>query len=77
MGFACARRLGRRMRVLLTDSSEAGLRVAVKRLEAEELQVSSVVCDITDAEAVQGLADEVSQPESSPRSSTQPAFRHR
>ncbi len=61
MGFACARRLGRRMRVLLTDSSEAGLRVAVKRLEAEELQVSSVVCDITDAEAVQGLADEVSQ----------------
>lgn len=61
MGFACARRLARRMRVLLADSSEAGLRVAVKRLDAEELQVSSVVCDITDAEAVQGLADEVSQ----------------
>ena len=58
MGLACARRLSRRMPVLLTDSSESGLRLAADRLRAESMDVSTVVCDVTDPDAVRRLTDE-------------------
>src|SRR6185437_14383009 len=61
MGFACARRLGGRMPVLLADASESDLRLAADRLRADGLDVSSVVCDVTDPDAVNTLADEALQ----------------
>jgi NAD(P)-dependent dehydrogenase (short-subunit alcohol dehydrogenase family) len=60
MGFACAQRLGRTMPVVITDSCESRLRVAVERLQAEGLAARSVICDVTDTDAVKALADNVS-----------------
>lgn len=61
IGFACAQRLGRTLPILITDSCEARLRVAVERLQAEGLRASTVICDVTDTEAVKALADNVSK----------------
>jgi NAD(P)-dependent dehydrogenase (short-subunit alcohol dehydrogenase family) len=60
IGFACAQRLGRTMPVVITDSSEARLRVAVERLQGEGVAARSVICDVSDTDAVQALADSVS-----------------
>jgi NAD(P)-dependent dehydrogenase (short-subunit alcohol dehydrogenase family) len=48
------------MPVVITDSSESRLRVAVERLQAEGLAPRSVICDVTDTDAVNALADDVS-----------------
>jgi NAD(P)-dependent dehydrogenase (short-subunit alcohol dehydrogenase family) len=60
IGFACAQRLGRTTPVVITDSSESRLRIAVDRLQAEGLAASSVICDVTDTDAVKALAENVS-----------------
>lgn len=59
MGSACAQHFGQRDRVVLTDSAESALHAVVERLRAQEIDASAVVCDITDADAVQALSEEV------------------
>jgi NAD(P)-dependent dehydrogenase (short-subunit alcohol dehydrogenase family) len=49
------------MPVLVSDSSESDLRVAVGRLQAQGLDATSVVCDITESDAVKALADETAK----------------
>ena len=60
MGFACARRLAQRMPVIATDESEAALDQSLAKPGAAGLEVMGVVCDITDAAAVQRLTAAVS-----------------
>jgi NAD(P)-dependent dehydrogenase (short-subunit alcohol dehydrogenase family) len=60
MGLACSQRLGRAMPLVLADSSEARLGVALRRLQAEGLSATGITCDMTDPAAVQALADRVS-----------------
>ena len=60
MGFACARRLAQRMPVIAADESEAALEQSLAKLSAAGLDVTGVVCDITDAAAVGRLTAAVS-----------------
>lgn len=61
MGTAVARRLSQHYRVLLTDVNAARLDKVTTTLRSEGGNVSSVVCDITDAESVNAFAAAVAQ----------------
>ena len=57
MGFAAARRLGRRHTLLLADLDAAGLEKAAKTLRAEGHSVTTVAADISKAGDVARLAE--------------------
>jgi len=61
MGTAVARRLGERFRLLLADRSEEHLGAVVATLCREGFDATGAVCDVTDAGAVQSLADRASR----------------
>jgi NAD(P)-dependent dehydrogenase (short-subunit alcohol dehydrogenase family) len=59
IGFACAQEFTRRgARVLLADINQAALDQAVDRLRADGAEAHGVVCNVTNLEAVEHLADE-------------------
>lgn len=55
MGFATARLLGKDHRLILVDLRQDRLDAAVAELTATGVDARGVVCDITDANAVEGL----------------------
>ncbi|WP_324668664.1 SDR family oxidoreductase [Geochorda subterranea] len=57
MGIACARRLGRRGRVLLSDVAERRLAEVAAELSASGIQVETRVADVADPAAVRALAE--------------------
>ena len=59
IGFACAQEFTRRgARVLLADINQAALDQAVDQLRADGAEAHGVVCNVTNLEAVEHLADE-------------------
>ena len=59
IGFACAQEFTRRgARVLLADINQAALDQAVDQLRAGGAEAHGVVCNVTNLEAVEHLADE-------------------
>ena len=60
IGLALSRRFaGEGMKVVVADVEEQALEEATGKLRADGADVSGVVCDVTDAGAVQSLADQV------------------
>ena len=59
IGFALAKQLGQRgCRVLIAEPSEERLASAVASLKEDGVDATSVVCDVTELEQVERLADE-------------------
>jgi NAD(P)-dependent dehydrogenase (short-subunit alcohol dehydrogenase family) len=59
IGFACAQEFTRRgARVVLADINQAALDQAVDQLRADGAEAHGVVCNVTNLEAVEHLADE-------------------
>jgi NAD(P)-dependent dehydrogenase (short-subunit alcohol dehydrogenase family) len=59
MGIAVARRLGVSSDLLIADIDGPKLETQVAALLAEGVRVDSVICDVSDAASVQGLAERV------------------
>ncbi len=57
MGRACARRLGKRGLVLLADIMADPLEQAAHQLRAEGLRIETQLCDVSQGESVQALAE--------------------
>jgi NAD(P)-dependent dehydrogenase (short-subunit alcohol dehydrogenase family) len=57
MGRACARRLGKRGLVLLADIVADPLEQAAHHLRAEGLRIETQLCDVSQEESVQALAE--------------------
>lgn len=59
IGFACAQEFTRRgARVVLADINQSALDAAVERLRADGAEAHAVVCNVTELDAVEHLADE-------------------
>lgn len=59
MGLACARRLGQRYRLLLTDIDAEGLQRAATQLGEEGIGALPIACDVTRDDAVAELAQRI------------------
>ena len=57
MGLACAHRLGKKHALVIADNNAAGLETAAAELRAAGYVVTPVCMDVTEPEAVAGLAD--------------------
>jgi len=57
MGLTCARRLGKRGKLLLADIAADPLERAAQQLRAEGLRVETQLCDVSREESVQALAE--------------------
>src|SRR4030042_2104440 len=57
MGAASAHRLGRRGTVLLVDVNATRLEQVATQISSEGIQVEARVCDISDKQSIQSLAE--------------------